>query len=240
MDRPPEVRFSPNFPVTSSTAKDETTELQDNSGCPSLAKAGVVPSDSRSPDPLTQPVTKFLHPDPDSLHLCAWMLSNLTSEQLAFQKTLLPWQPRVDVLQSEENMTIAFYNITSNGRMVQQERFQSPFCIFNRGWGFSSSPVLIRPPNYNQICGYRSAIGVIHRGFDDNINLSNNTSIAHLLKGMFVDRPPTKRLTPSWDLGRVLLHLSKFPFRTSWFMLSSSADSQNSLFASSLHGPSEK
>lgn len=68
----------------------------------------------KRPDLLSQPVTKILHPDPDSLHLCAWMLSNLASEQLAFQRTLLPWQPRADALQPEEHMTIA-YNITANG-----------------------------------------------------------------------------------------------------------------------------
>ena len=68
----------------------------------------------KRPDLLSQPVTKILHPDPDSLHLCAWMLSNLTSEQLAYQRTLLPWQPRADALQPEEHMTIA-YNITANG-----------------------------------------------------------------------------------------------------------------------------
>ena len=62
------------------------------------------------------------------------------------------------------------------------------------------------------IQGYRSAIGVIHKGFDDGSNLSNNALVCHLIKGMFVERPPAKKLISSWDLVTILHKLAKAPF----------------------------
>ena len=53
----------------------------------------------------------MLRLDPDRLHLCAWMLSSLPSERLAFLKMLLPLQLNVDDLPPEERMTID-YNIS--------------------------------------------------------------------------------------------------------------------------------
>ena len=54
------------------------------------------------PDLLTQPRTQFRHPDPASLHLCAWMLSKSPSDQLAFRKKLQPWQPKAGGNQLDE------------------------------------------------------------------------------------------------------------------------------------------
>ena len=56
----------------------------------------------------------MLRLDPDRLHLCAWMLSSLPSERLAFLKMLLPLQLNVDDLPPEERMTID-YNISLDG-----------------------------------------------------------------------------------------------------------------------------
>ena len=38
--------------------------------------------------------------------------------------------------------------------------------------------------------GYRSVITIIHGGFEDGSNLSNNSAFSHLIKGMFIERPP--------------------------------------------------
>ena len=60
--------------------------------------------------------------------------------------------------------------------------------------------------------GYRSAIGAIHTGFQDGSTVSSSTPLSHLIRGMFLERPPTRKLVPSWDLGSVLSSLSRSPF----------------------------
>ncbi|XP_038065583.1 uncharacterized protein LOC119735737 [Patiria miniata] len=59
---------------------------------------------------------------------------------------------------------------------------------------------------------YRSAIAAIHGGFSDGSSVSDNQNLSQLIKGMFVSRPPTRRLLPSWDLFAVLSALSRPPF----------------------------
>ena len=60
--------------------------------------------------------------------------------------------------------------------------------------------------------GYGSAIAAIHGGFQDGSSISNNTCLKKLLRGMFIQRPPLKKLVPSWDLGQVLKSLALPPY----------------------------
>ena len=62
------------------------------------------------------------------------------------------------------------------------------------------------------IKNYRSAIAAVHRGFPDGSSVSDNHALHQLLRGMFVSRPPTRRLVPAWDLFSVLATLSSPPF----------------------------
>ena len=62
------------------------------------------------------------------------------------------------------------------------------------------------------IKNYRSAISAVHRGFSDGSTVSDNRALGQLIKGMFVERPPSRRLVPTWDLFQVLSSLSKAPF----------------------------
>ena len=62
------------------------------------------------------------------------------------------------------------------------------------------------------IRNYRSAIAAIHQGFADGSSISSNDAIHHLFRGMFTQRPPVKRLIPSWDLSAVLRLLAGPPF----------------------------
>ena len=57
--------------------------------------------------------------------------------------------------------------------------------------------------------GYRSAIAAVHY---DGVSVSNSSSLANLLKALFVQRPPARKLLPSWSLPAVLEALSKPPF----------------------------
>ncbi|KAJ8028183.1 hypothetical protein HOLleu_30350 [Holothuria leucospilota] len=59
---------------------------------------------------------------------------------------------------------------------------------------------------------YRSAISSIHEGFPDGSTIGSNNAINHLLRGMFNERPPRKRLSPSWSINDVLNSLSTSPF----------------------------
>ena len=42
--------------------------------------------------------------------------------------------------------------------------------------------------------------------------MSNNQALNQLLKGMFAERPPHRKLVPAWDLGEVLRSLADPPF----------------------------
>ena len=62
------------------------------------------------------------------------------------------------------------------------------------------------------IRNYRSAIASIHKGFADGSSISSNSTLTHLLKGMFNKRPPRKCLAPSWSINDVLTTLSLPPY----------------------------
>ena len=59
---------------------------------------------------------------------------------------------------------------------------------------------------------YRSAIAAAHTGFADGSSISSNGAITQLLRGMFNERPPVRRLVPSWDLGRVPEVMASAPY----------------------------
>ncbi|XP_033634203.1 uncharacterized protein LOC117295606 [Asterias rubens] len=59
---------------------------------------------------------------------------------------------------------------------------------------------------------YRSAVAAIHPGFPDGSTVSDNGALSQLIKGMFVTRPPERKLVPSWDLFDVLSTLAGPPY----------------------------
>ncbi|XP_071484026.1 uncharacterized protein [Diadema antillarum] len=62
------------------------------------------------------------------------------------------------------------------------------------------------------IRGYRSAIAAVHTGFEDGSTISTAPSLSGLLRTFFLERPPSRRLLPSWSLPRVLEALARSPF----------------------------
>ena len=62
------------------------------------------------------------------------------------------------------------------------------------------------------IRNYRSALASVHKGFSDGSTISDNPAIGHLLRGMFVQRPPLRRLAPSWSINDVLSSLTVPPY----------------------------
>ena len=65
---------------------------------------------------------------------------------------------------------------------------------------------------HSTIVGYRIAIASIHSGFEGGVSVSSHPVLSALLKGIYVDRAQLRTLHPTWDLPKVLEHLSKFPF----------------------------
>jgi integrase len=64
----------------------------------------------------------------------------------------------------------------------------------------------------NTVRNYRSAIQAIHRGFADGSSLGESDAIRHLLNGMFIRRPPVRKMVPSWSLSVLLEYLKGPPF----------------------------
>lgn len=62
------------------------------------------------------------------------------------------------------------------------------------------------------IKGYRSAIQAIHNGFEDGSTVGSNESLHLLIEGMFIQRPPNRKILPAWDLPTVLRFLKDPPF----------------------------
>ena len=62
------------------------------------------------------------------------------------------------------------------------------------------------------IRGYRSAIAAIHKGFDDGTCVTTAPCLGNLVRALFLKRPPSRKLLPSWSLPAVLEALSKPPF----------------------------
>ena len=62
------------------------------------------------------------------------------------------------------------------------------------------------------IKNYRSAIAAVHSGFSDGSSVGSNHAILSLLKGMFNERPPRRRLAPSWSINEVLSSFTTDPY----------------------------
>ena len=64
------------------------------------------------------------------------------------------------------------------------------------------------------IRGYRSAIAVIHKGFEDRSIVSNSPTLTKLLKAFFLQKSAYKTASTvaSWSLPRVLRALVAAPF----------------------------
>lgn len=61
------------------------------------------------------------------------------------------------------------------------------------------------------IRSYRSAIAKIHPGWD-GVSVGRNTVLSDMIKAYFIERPPSRKLVPSWNLQLVLSKLCDLPF----------------------------
>ncbi|XP_071477298.1 uncharacterized protein [Diadema antillarum] len=139
------------------------------------------------PELIAQPVSGALHPRPSSLHLIAWPLSGNPVLRRACQNELLHSLPAAGE-NPPGRLTIPVWLDTIPGA--------------NLTGGLTISTIR----------GYRSAIAAVHTGFEDGSTISTAPALSGLLRAFFLERPPTRRLLPSWSLPRVLEALARSPF----------------------------
>ncbi len=215
----PGVCLPPHLPSTQSPIKDRPREVQDNLNSPPLATTTMVPSTSGPPHSTSHYSAKTTRP----FHTTR--VQDVTPR--SGQSSSLCLDAIKSSLQtaglSKDAASLAAKCRRPSTRRTYDNRLQHFFkwCA-KEGFDPSSASITVIGDfllhifnsglQINTIRGYRSAIAVVHQGFDDGSTLSNNTAISQLIKGMFLERPPIKKLTPSWDLGTVLHRLTKPPF----------------------------
>ena len=69
-----------------------------------------------------------------------------------------------------------------------------------------------RTRSHRTIAGFRSAIGSIHKGFEDGTTSSTNPTLTAFMKGLYHDMAKPRSLIATWDLPLVLNYLAKPPF----------------------------
>ncbi|XP_038063544.1 uncharacterized protein LOC119734238 [Patiria miniata] len=209
----------PDLSHSTGPDKDRDGAIQSSPHSSILAKTAMVSSPSGSPgslaphtsQPARPPVTtRVSHSASGSIHspsLCLDALKvSFRSAGLSEEATSLATKSRWRSTRRTYDSRLLHFTKWCEERAVNPRSASVTSIgdfflhLFNSGLQIST------------IKGYRSAIGVLHQGFHDGTTTSSNTSISHMIRGMFNDRPPTRKLIPSWDLGTVLLSLSKPPF----------------------------
>ena len=72
--------------------------------------------------------------------------------------------------------------------------------------------LFVKGRTISSIKGHRSAIAAIHSGFADGTCVSTAPCLSNIMRALFLQRPPVRKLLPSWSLPTVLEALSKAPF----------------------------
>ena len=159
-------------------------------------------------DLLSQRKGQIKHPDPQSLKLAAWKISDNAVLRKFFQKKAESF-------------------ITNSRRRSTRKVYDARITIF-RNWCASRNvcPYTIsvtdlaeffiylhevRGLKASTISGYKSAIASIHKGWNHS-TVSNNVSLSRLIKGIYNVSPTVKTLLPNWDLPPVLWSLCDSPF----------------------------
>ena len=158
-----------------------------------------------------------MHPNPENLHLHAWLLSGRESDRKVFLSEQPTTSLRLSVRQSTEIVYDAKWSIFVNwcvGReidpiKVSVQQLADFFVHLFEDKGLLPSTIK----------GYRSSITrtlTISGGTD----LSNNEFLSLLIRNFDLERPKQKRLVPQWDLGLVLSAPSHHPLNLQMRLIS--------------------
>ena len=155
-----------------------------------------------SPDLLSQSQGEVLHPEPETLNLMAWRLSTDTCQQRARQLLSASWQKGT---KRDYNCKFRQFGSWCDSQKVDPLSPSLVDCahfvtfLFEKGL------------KYKTITGYRSMLSSILPRVE-GFPIGQHPHIIRLLKGIFNERPPLKKLVPEWDLCLVLGCLRKPPF----------------------------
>ena len=147
---------------------------------------------------LSQLKERILHPNPENLHLHAWLLSGRESDRKAFLSeqpttslTLSESLQRLSTIQSGQFSLIGVLD----GKLILLKSVQLADVFVHLVEDKAFLPSTIK--------GYRSSITrtlTISGGTD----FSNNEFLSLLIRNFDLERPKQKRLVPQWDIGLVL------------------------------------
>ena len=212
------VRFSSHPTVTLGPGKSGDGSVQDYTDCTVLAKTAMVPQANAAPSRRADTVT------------------NLPGTPIAAQGVGSPPRSRniptgsvAGVRRSLRNQGLSktaarlvSHAVRDSTRTVYKCRFEEfiKWCTRKKHDPFHAPLKLIanflgrlfrKGLSYSTICGYRSAISSYH-SLVDGVKVGEHPTLIKLLKGVFNLRPPTRTLTASWDLEKVLTKLRLPPF----------------------------
>ena len=160
-----------------------------------------------SPDLLSQSQGVVLHPEPETLNLMAWMLSTDTCQQKGFSS------------KTRQLLSASWRKGTKRDYNCKFRQFGS-WCDSQKVDPLSPSLVdcahfvtflFEKGLNYKKITRYRSMLSSILPRVE-GFPIGQHPHIIRLLKGIFDERLPLKKLVPEWDLCLVLGCLRKPPF----------------------------
>ena len=219
MGRPPGIRLSADHPHPTGVDQDRAGPLQGPPDRPVLAPTAVVPTTCQAPSaPAGCPSTATGPPAPGRVRSSSPSSGGSAPDLLGTVTRSL----RAAGL-SERAAAVAAQSRRPSTRRVYDSRLRHFFKWGRRRSVHPASASVAEVGDFllylfdsglatATVKNYRSAIAAIHTGFSDGSTVSNNRAIGQLTRGMFVTRPPTRKLVPSWDLFSVLSTLAKPPF----------------------------
>ena len=217
--RPTSICLPPVLPHPSSTDKDRGGELQDSPNSTILAPTTMVlknnptlgSSASNSSEKSGHPASTPLGSSPpgargSSPDVLGAVTQSLRAAGLSQRAAYIAaCSRRASTRKVYKSRLRHFYKWCRNRSLHPPNTSVgeiADFLVYLFEWDLSASTIR----------NYRSAIAAIHLGFPDRTSVSDNKALGQLVRGMFVSRPPTRRLIPSWDLFNVLSSLSRSPF----------------------------
>ena len=216
------VRLSTNYADWQDTTENTEREMSNHSHSTELAQENLV-SDSpgmspRPPSPSSRESRSSISAEEQNL---APGTAGFSTGSMAVNR-----HTRTETNLSKMAKKLLKRAVRGSTRKVYKSRFQkfSRWCK-KKGEDPLSAPINVvanflaslykrtgdRQLSYSTIAGYRSAISAFHFPID-NRRLGNCETISRLVKGVFNNRPPARKLIPAWNIQSVLNLLRTKPF----------------------------
>jgi hypothetical protein len=217
LDEPARIRVSTDIADTEGTIKNRGGTVQVPSNCSTLASTTLVPKASASSGRASLPPTGEGGPTlPEGTMVSPTgepALSCMAAVKRAYRESGLSEEAATLATASRRESTFRVYS--------SRVRYWNEWCS-TRGHDPNTASVNAVADflsdlhklgrQSNTIAGYRTAVGTLHKGFEDGSFVSNNPVLHRIVQGAFTLRPPPQRLVPAWSLTLVLRALAAAPY----------------------------